>query len=104
LRSLPDDPHLDVRQEAVEALVRAGGPADAAKLLGTAGSEAISYLVELLEYESNDLAALETLEQFADHPDAEAQATIKSVALALQPDFKGSATARRRLETLTIQA
>lgn len=104
LRSLLADPHLDVRQEAVEALVRAGGAVHASKLLATSDSEAVSYLVEMLEYESNDLVALETLERFADHPDSGVQATVQRVALALQPDFKASASARRRLDALAARA
>jgi len=100
LRGLLDDPHLDVRQEAIESLVRAGGAVHASKLLATSDSEAISYLVEMLEYESNDLVALDTLERFADHPDADVQATVRRVALVLQPDFKESGTARRRLDRL----
>jgi HEAT repeat protein len=104
LRSLLDDPHLDVRQEAVEALVRAGGAVHASKLLATCGSEAISYFVEMLEYESNDLVALETLERFADHPDSAVQATVRRVALVLQPDFKASESARRRLDGLATRS
>lgn len=100
LRGLLDDPHLDVRQEAIESLVRAGGAVHASKLLATSDSEAISYLVEMLEYESNDLIALETLERFADYADADVQATVRRVALVLQPDFKESGTARRRLDRL----
>jgi len=45
------------------------------------------------------LVALETLERFADHPDADVQATVRRVALVLQPDFEESGTARRRLDT-----
>jgi hypothetical protein len=76
LRSLLDDPHLDVRQSAVEALVRAGGAARTSKLIATSDGEAISHLVELLKYESDDLVALETLERFADHPDSDVQADV----------------------------
>lgn len=99
LLSLLDDPHLDVRQEAVEALVRAGGAVHVSKLLATS-SQAISYFVEMLEYESNDLVALETLERFADHPDPDVQATVRRVALVLQPDFRASGSARRRPDAL----
>jgi HEAT repeat protein len=103
LRKLLDDPHLDVRQEAVEALVRAGGAFHASKLLASSDSEAISYLVEMLEYEANDGVALETLEQFANHPDAEVQGAVKRVAIVLRPDFEGPATARRRLQRLATR-
>jgi HEAT repeats len=100
LENLLDDPHLDVRREAVESLVRAGGPVRASKLLATRSSEAISYLVELLEFEANDSVALETLERFASHPDKEVRETVQRTALALRPDFRGPATAARRLERL----
>lgn len=103
LRSLLGDPHLDVRQEAVEALVRAGGAVQASKLLATSDHEAISYFVEMLEYESNDLVALETLERFANHPNSGVQATVQRLALVLQPDFKASASARRRLDALATR-
>jgi hypothetical protein len=99
LESLLDDPHADVREEAVESLVRAGGVVRASKLLATSSGEAISCLLELLEFE-NDLVALEALERFADHPDADVRETVQRVALALRPDFRGSAAATRRLERL----
>jgi hypothetical protein len=88
-----------VREEAVESLVRAGGVVRASKLLATSSGEAISCLLELLEFE-NDLVALEALERFADHPDADVRETVQRVALALRPDFRGSAAATRRLERL----
>lgn len=99
LESLLDDPHLSVREEAVEALVRAGGAARASKLLLTQSSESISYALEMLELE-NDLVALEVLERFAPHSDADVRETVQRVALALRPDFRGSAAATRRLERL----
>jgi hypothetical protein len=103
LWNLLDDPHRDVRQEAVEALVRAGGAVRAAKLLAPRSSEAISYLVEMLEYEANDLVALETLERFSNHPDKKIQEAVQRVALTLLSGFRGSATAIRRLERLATR-
>ena len=104
LENLLDDPHLDVRQEAVEALVRAGGAVRTSKLLATRSSEMISYFLELLEFEANDLVALELLEQFATHPAAHVQETVARVSRALRPDFGGSAAAARRLERLAASA
>lgn len=100
LRVLLDDPELEVRHEAVEALVRAGGAVRASKLLASCGPEAISHLVELLGYEANELVVLETLEKFVNHPDREVRATVARVARALRPDFDGSAASRRRLGKL----
>lgn len=104
LQSLLDDPHLEVRQEAVESLVRVSGAANASKLLATSDSEAISFLIDMLEFESNDLVALETLERFADHPGSDVQAAVRRVASVLQPEFRGSEAARRRLARLATRA
>jgi HEAT repeats len=101
LRGLLDDADLEVRQEAVEALVRAGGVLRASRLLASSNSEALTYLLEELEYEGNDLVALEILERFADHPDPDLRMTVRQVASALQPDFRARGSARKRLEALT---
>jgi hypothetical protein len=103
LQTLLNDRHLDVRQEAVEALVRAGGAVPASKLVATCNSETLSYLIEMLEYESNDSIALELLQRFANHASAEVRGAVQRVALALQPDFRGSATEKRRLEKLATE-
>lgn len=100
LENLLDDPHLDVRQEAIEALVRTGGVVRASKIVAQRDSESLSYLIELLEYEANDLVALETLERFANHPDAAIRETVRRVARAVKPDFNGTASEIGRLERL----
>ena len=58
---------------------RRAGAVRASKLLVTGSGEAISSLLELLEFE-NDRVALEALERFAGHPDAEVQESVQRVA------------------------
>jgi hypothetical protein len=101
LQRLVDDPHLEVRREAIESLVRAGGSARAAKVLPQLESDTLVLFIELLECEPDALVALELLERFADDPEPVIQAAVQQVASMLRPDFKAPAAARKRLARLT---
>jgi hypothetical protein len=66
--------------------------------------DAITHLVELLEYEPNDLLALERLESFANHADVAVRSSVQRVARALSPEFKGSVSEQKRLEKLAASS